>query len=81
VVRITIDEALKRQIMAATEEIELCDPDGNVVGRIPVPGKDFPAGWEPMAPPISDEELQRRLQYDGPGYTTEEVIAHLKSRS
>jgi hypothetical protein len=35
--------------------------------------------WEPLSPEISEEELDRREKSDR-WYTSEEVLAHLKSR-
>jgi hypothetical protein len=44
-----------------------------------VPGDDSQAEFYPLEPQISDEELRDRYRNPGRLYTTEEVLAHLRS--
>jgi hypothetical protein len=74
--RVLIDANLPPKLLQLTEAMELCDGSGRVVCQV------FPmmnlSEYEPWEPPISEEELQRREQ-SNQWYTTEEVLAHLKS--
>jgi hypothetical protein len=74
--RITVNGEFSSKLQELVEEVELCDPSGRVLGRF-VPEFD-PSQWELAEPEISEEELQRREQ-STEWYTTEEVLAHLKS--
>ncbi len=80
-VRVTIDDELRAKLEAAAEEvIDLVDESGNVVGRflsnLGVP----PAGVDPSTPPLDEAELQRRINSQEPGLSTQEVLEHLRSR-
>ncbi|HWG43344.1 MAG TPA: hypothetical protein VN688_11215 [Gemmataceae bacterium] len=74
--RVIVDETLLNKLHNLTQPLELCDQAGRVLGRV-VPTIDL-SEYEPWEPPISEEELQRREQSDE-WYTTEQVLAHLKS--
>ena len=74
--RVLIDANLPAKLLQLTEAMELCDESGRVVSRV-FPVMDL-SKYEPWEPPISEEELQRREQSDE-WYSTEEVLAHLKS--
>jgi hypothetical protein len=74
--RITLDAALASQLHELYQAAELCDPTGKVVGQFE-PVFD-PSEWEILGPSISDEELEQRAKSDK-WYTTEEVLAHIKS--
>jgi hypothetical protein len=75
--RIIVDEALRSKLHNLAEPLELCDEAGRVLARL-TPLADL-SQYEPWEPPISEEELRRREQSDK-WYTTEQVLAHLKSR-
>ena len=75
--RLRIDADLPAKLLQLTEAAELCDEAGVVVGRFN-PVFD-PSRWEIIGPEISEEELDRRANSQGPWYTTEEVLAHLRS--
>ncbi len=80
-VRITIDEALQKKLFSSQEIVELVDESGKLLGRL-LPKVENPMeGWEPVSPPLSEEELQRRLASDEPGLSTKQVIEHLRSRT
>ena len=74
--QISLDAALASKLHELYTAAELCDPSGKVVGRFE-PVFD-PAKWEPLGPQVSEEELDRRAKSDK-WYTTEEVLAHLRS--
>jgi hypothetical protein len=74
--QITLDAALSGKLHQLTQPVELCDPSGRVLGRF-IPAVDM-SEWEPVSPDVSEEELDRREQ-SGEWYTTEEVMAYLKS--
>lgn len=71
--RITLDAAVIAQLANLLSPVEICDPDGKVIG-IYRPKIDLAK----YGPQISDEEIQRRLNEPGPRYTTEEVIERLR---
>ncbi len=57
---IVLDANLSRQLHELSRPVELCDPDGKVLGRF-VPLVDL-TQWEPVSPDVSEEELDRREQ-------------------
>lgn len=74
--RITIDAGLPAKLPTFKAAVELCDPDGKVLGKF-IPSVDM-SEWEPITPGVSDEELERRAQSDK-WYSFEEVITRLKN--
>jgi len=74
--QIIVDASLSSKLNNATPPVELCDPSGRVLGRF-VPLIDL-SEWEPVSPDISEEELDQREQ-SKEWFSTEEVLAHLKS--
>ncbi|HBI44377.1 MAG TPA: hypothetical protein DDY78_16220 [Planctomycetales bacterium] len=74
--RVLIDANLPPKLLQVTDAMELCDGTGRVLCRV-YPVMDL-SEYEPWEPPISEEELQRREQSDK-WFSTEEVLAHLKS--
>ncbi|MEM6330431.1 MAG: hypothetical protein AAF790_09290 [Planctomycetota bacterium] len=81
-VRITIDEATRKKLFSSAngDVIELLDESGKLLGRIVPQADNFPEGWEPLTPELTEEELQRRAEYEGPGITTDELLARLRNR-
>lgn len=79
-VRITIDEELKRQFAAADGFIELCDEAGELVVQVRVAHKPIPADFTPITPVPTEAELDELAKYDGPGMSTEELLKHLRSK-
>jgi hypothetical protein len=75
-VKVVVDAVLRGRLRNFSEPVELCDEAGRVLARV-LPLPDL-SEYEPWEPPISEEELQRREQSDK-WYTTEQVLAHLKS--
>ncbi|MBV9123439.1 MAG: hypothetical protein JO112_08790 [Planctomycetes bacterium] len=74
--QIILDASMSSKLHGFTGPVELCDPSGQVLGRF-VPRIEM-SEWEPVSPDISEEELDRREQSTD-WYSTEEVLAHLKS--
>ncbi|QDU87292.1 hypothetical protein Pla175_06510 [Pirellulimonas nuda] len=78
-VRITIDDELKRRLEATDGPVELCDAKGKVVGFVRV---ETPPNWRDYwiddEPKLSREEIDRRLNSPKPGLTTEQVKAKLR---
>jgi hypothetical protein len=82
--RIVADDELRKKLWYFTTPLEFCDETGRVVARL-VPSTPWndPENWADMVeltPPVSDEEIQRRLNSDEPTYTTQEVIEMLKKQ-
>jgi hypothetical protein len=74
--RIVINTALRDQLQAITQPVELCDEAGQVLGRF-LPSVD-PSPYEFVDLPISDEELIRLSRSKERTYTTAEVLAYLE---
>lgn len=75
-IQIILDANSSGKLRNLIEPVELCDTYGRVLGRF-MPRIDI-SEWEPVSPDISEEELDRREQSEK-RYTTEQVLAHLKS--
>lgn len=75
--RLTVDPDLRSKLHDLTELVELCDESGRVLARV-VPAVDL-SEYEPLVPQISDEELRRRFASEEKGYTTAEVLLHLRN--
>lgn len=74
--RIILDANASSKLSNLIEPVELCDLYGRVLGRF-IPRIDM-SEWEPVSPDVSEEELDRREQSEE-WYSTEQVLAHLKS--
>jgi hypothetical protein len=74
--KVILDPALISKLHNLTEPLELCDQSGKPLAHV-TPLLDL-SQYEPWEPPIDEEELRRREQSDK-WYTTQEVLAHLKS--
>lgn len=72
-IRIVLDDEQAKAIIAAKDQVEVCDENGRVLGVI-----------DRAIPParFSEEEIaraKRNLATPGPRYTTEQVLEHLRS--
>jgi hypothetical protein len=74
-IQIILDAALRVKLHDLSVPLELCDESGRVLARV-VPVLDE-SQFEPFVPPISVEELQRRIQE--PDYSTAEVLRFLEN--
>ena len=74
---IIADEAMQKKLGNPDEPTMICAPDGTVLGYFtPAP----PLQKFNLQPQISVEELERRRTARSQGgYTTEEILAYLKS--
>ena len=61
--KVTIDHTMRDKLRNLSERVELCDEDGRVLGYF-TPAADRSL-YEGVDSPISEEELQRRLNEDG----------------
>jgi hypothetical protein len=69
------DPDLTFKLSTRSKPVELVDDEGRVMG-VYTPAPIDPAKFDPG---ISEEEIQRRLTDPRPGYTGEQVVAHLRS--
>jgi len=74
--RISVDAATAEALRDALHEVDICGPDGEVLGRYRS-GKLIDL-YSTLKPPQSWEELQRRAREEG-GCTTEELLARLEA--
>jgi hypothetical protein len=74
--QIILDASVASKLHEILHPVELCDQAGRVLGKF-VPLIDM-SEWEPVSPDVSEEELDRR-EKSTEWYSTEEVLAHLKS--
>jgi hypothetical protein len=74
--QILLDASSVSKLTCVTQPVELCDPAGRVLGQF-VPKIDA-SEWERVGPEPSEEELTQREQSQE-WYTTDEVLAHLRS--
>lgn len=73
--RIFMDDVLRDKLQGLKDNLEICDAAGKVVARV-FPAQEPYIGREP---PLTDEEIQRRRDYQGPMRTTGEVLKRLES--
>jgi hypothetical protein len=78
VTRLILDPATAAKLDGTAGSIELCDPSGRTLGYFtPVVDRSLYQGVEI---PFSEEELARaEKEVEGKTYTTDEVLAHLRS--
>ena len=74
---ITVDTALRDQLLGAVTETEIRDEQGHKLGRF-IPEVD-PAVYDIPESGLSPEELARRMGTDVKTFTTEEVMAYVRS--
>ncbi|HET6883876.1 MAG TPA: hypothetical protein VFI31_27225 [Pirellulales bacterium] len=66
--QITVTAEQARLIANAQDGVEVCDSAGRVLGHV-----------GPPVPPEEIEIAKARMNWPGPWYTTEQVLAHLDS--
>jgi hypothetical protein len=76
--RVVVDPVTLAKLRDAWETLDLCDTDGQIVGRfIPIVDRSHGADLEPQ---ISEEELDRR-QREGGGRPLADILKDLEKRS
>lgn len=81
-VRVTIDDEVCAKLLATSpgEVIELIDRDGKLVGRVVPEISSATQDIRTAKPQLSEEEIDRLADYDGPGITTDELLRRLRSQ-
>jgi hypothetical protein len=76
--RVVLNEALRTLFKDFTQPLELCDESGHVVGRFePTADVDL-SEYEKWEPEFTEEEL-RQAEQDPVSFSTDEVLAYLRS--
>lgn len=73
--RVSADADLKRRLLDFSRELEICDETGQLLARVK-PAVDV-SGIEPLIPPASEEELDRRSKSSEKRFTTQEMLDYL----
>jgi hypothetical protein len=73
---IIIDEALRQKLQGLTQELQLVSETGRVLGTFLPATRRSPT--LPGEPPLNEEEL-RLIEQSTEWYSTDQVLAHLKS--
>lgn len=81
--RITVDAATAAKLNGLGEYLEFCDEAGNVLGHFEPDQRSplFREWLRTVEPGITPEEMQRRINDRSGGFTTEEVLARLRSKA
>lgn len=74
-VRLTVDDALRKKLGDLSVPVELCDETGQILAHVVPCAK--PADYELHEPPMDEEELRRR-ENSNTWYTTDEVLERLR---
>lgn len=78
-IAVTLDQSLHEKLESLREPAEIRDSAGNVVGYY-TPASQQEAGLYARARQQFDvDEMKRRKESGGRGYTTAEVIDHIRS--
>jgi hypothetical protein len=72
VTQVTVDESLKQKLGGLDEPVELCGPDGKVLGRYLPEGEYREILYGSVEIPLSEEEIARRRAETG-GCSLEEI--------
>lgn len=77
-IRITVDESQKQQLLSSDGVVELCDESGRVIAQAtPVPQREIDP-WS-LFPELTAEEIERRANGPGPWYTHEQAMEFLRN--
>jgi hypothetical protein len=74
--QLRLDDMVAAKLRNLSEPVELIDETGRVVARA-YPAVN-PSEYEPCEPPFTEEEL-RKSEQSNKWFTTEQVLAHLRS--
>ena len=75
--KVVLDAATLAKLRNGPGPVEVCDESGRVVGHF-TPATD-PTLYRTVVVPFSEEELDQAEQEEEETFSTEEVLAHLKS--
>jgi len=76
--KVVVDEELRKKLHNLTESLELCDENGRVLGYVtPAADKSL---YNQVKSPLSEEELQKRMQEQG-GRPLEEILRDLENKA
>ena len=75
--RITVDDTLRRKLHGLQSQLELCDESGRVLGYV-TPAADH-AMYEGVESPTSEQELDRRSR-EGGGRPLSEILEDLEKQ-
>lgn len=74
-VRLTVDDALRKKLRDFSVPVELCDEAGQILAHVlPCPNPD---DYELHEPPMDEDELRRR-ENSTTWYTTDQVLERLR---
>jgi len=74
--QITMDHTLTTQLNRLTEQVEIVDEEGRVIGLFtPVLSPPYDEAW---IPPMSQSDFEAAAN-DGPGITTAELLQRLEN--
>ncbi len=76
--RVTLDEPLKIRLKGLTDQVELCDENGEVVGHVLPDGLYKQLIYDIMKAQRGDEELIEALNESG-GSSLSDILARLES--
>lgn len=78
-IRITVDELQKKQLLNSDGIVELCDESGRVIAKATPLSQEKIDPWS-LFPELTEEEIERRCNSGEPGLTTQQVKEFLRSR-
>jgi hypothetical protein len=77
--RVILDEEMRKKLLDCIKPLELCNEAGIVLARLtPSPDGSDPDDWDELTPPVSDEEIQRRIDSDEPTFTTQDLVERIQ---
>lgn len=78
-IRLTADAAMKSKLGQLDQPAEIRDTDGNVIGYFTPAGHHEVLLYRDAAAHLDPDEMKRRKESGAKGFTTNEVLEHLKS--
>ena len=74
--QVQVDQALQQKLDALNQSVELCSPDGKILGRF-IPEQEYrELLYNTVEIPFSEEEIARRRSETG-GCSLEEIWKHV----
>ena len=78
-IRLTADAAMKSKLGQLDQPAEIRDADGNVIGYFTPAGHHEALLYRDAAAHLDPDEMKCRKESGAKGFTTNEVLEHLKS--